>query len=244
MAIVVPNDLTTHNLWLGVPDLSKDQIKKFDAAYTGNVHIFVVKTPPIFEAFYPTTHANTLKIALEKTSTSLSGLPELNLNYQDQVHGFADRKIPHATYSELNFDQITIRSLEFKGIPILSMMNEWIENISDPISKAKDYKGHAKDIPGGYSLENHTCSFVACTADPTNTMIQGRAHYITVGSPVNVTNQHYEWNSGEVAIIEAVDITLRGVLRWGDEIDAYAASRLESRMKLVNYRSGGASTKL
>lgn len=157
------------------------------------------------------------------------------MNYQDQISGFSDRKIPHATSAEFNFDQATIRCLEFKGLPVYSMINDWLENISDPISKIKDYKGRASAIDGGYSLRNHTMSFIVCTTDPSNTKIQGRAHYITAASPVSITNEHFNWQAGEISIVEGYDLNFRGVLRWGSLIDAKAQELLTQRMAIVNY---------
>jgi len=231
---VQPVNLSDYTLWAGVSKVSENLLKSFDPNYTGYVHIFVTRTPVIFDRFYP-EYAKNFKAVLERASTSFTGIPELTMNFQDQTHGFADRKVPHATYSDFNFDQASIRCLEFKGLPVYSMINEWLENMSDPISKIADYKGRAAELPGGYSLANHTCSFIAVTTDPTMTLINGRAHYITSAMPVSMTNEHFHWNSGEIAITEGYDLAFKGILRWGDVIDLKAKELLDARKKIVNY---------
>lgn len=234
--VVQPSSFAESDLlWLGVPNVSKSMLKRYDPAYTGNVHIFVVKTPPILTSFYKETHGMTFKPALQGLTTSASGIPELTLNSLDQTQGYSDRKFPHPTYSEMNFDQITFRILDFKGLPVYTMIRDWIECISDPITKIKDYKGRAADITGGYTIENHTCSFIICNADPTNTMIQGRAHYITAAYPTGIPNNHYEWSDNTMDLVGPHDVSFKGILRWGDTIDAKAAALLKQRNGLANY---------
>jgi hypothetical protein len=231
------NSLSDYSLWLGVPNLSEALLKQFDPAYTGHVHIFVIRNPKIFDQWYPDTHAKNFKAVLERASTSFTGIPELTMNYVDQTHGFADRRVPHAAASDFNFDQATIRCLEFKGLPVQTMMRDWLENINDPISKISDYKGRAGSGAGQleYSLQNHSASLIVCTSDPSHTKIQGRAHYITAAQPISISNEAFNWNSGEIAIVDGFDIGLRGVLRWGPYVDAKAFELLTARKTLINY---------
>jgi len=231
--------LQSYALWLGVPNLSKEQLKNFDPAYTGYVHIFVIRVPEVLkehDKHFSTKHSQNFKAIFERLSTSVSGLPEITVNYQDQVHGFADRKVPHATNIESNFDTITIRTLEFKGLPTYTMIQDWLTLVGgDEISKIKDYKGMASYMPGGYSLENHTASFIICTTNPEMTAIQGRAHYITAAMPVSLPREIYHMNAGEISIVEGHDISMRGVMRYGPEINKKALELLIERKKVINY---------
>jgi hypothetical protein len=234
-------ELQSKTLWLGVPNLNADQLKNFDPSYTGHVHIFVIKVPLILTSYdtkYGTKHGANFKAILERLSTSFTGIPELTLNSVEQTHGFADRKIPHPTFSEFNFDQATIRTLEFKGLPVFNAIRTWIELISDPVSKIQDYKGLAADMVGGFSIANHTCSFIVVNSDPTHTKIEGRAHYITAAFPVNQAMENFNWNAGEIGIVEGHDIALKGVLRYGPVIDDRAQELLDNRKTIINYYSG------
>lgn len=232
---VTANSISSSSLWLGVPNLSEEMLKNFDPAYTGHTHIFLIRTPKIFDLYYA-EHKDNLKAILERTTTSFTGIPELTLNFQDQTHGFADRHVSHATSAEFNFDQGTLRCLEFKGLPTYTMIRDWIENISDPISKIGDYKGRAGvDQSLEYSIANHTASFIVCTTDPTHTRLQGRAHYITAAMPTAITNEHYNMNAGEIGIIDGFDIAFKGVLRWGQYIDQKATDLLAARKAVINY---------
>lgn len=230
--------LSPYTLWLGVPNLSKDQLKNFDPAYTGYVHIFVVRVPKVLEEHdrvFSTNYGANFKAIFERTSTSFTGLPELTVNYQDQVHGFADRKVPHATSIESNFDTFTIRCLEFKELPVYNMVQEWLYLVGgDESTKIKDYKGMASAL-GGYSLDNHTASFIVCNSNPEMTAIQGRAHYITAAMPISLPREIYHLNPGEIAIVEGHDISMRGVLRYGPEINAKALQMLTERKTVINY---------
>jgi len=231
--------LSPYALWLGVPNLSKDQLKNFDPAYTGYVHIFVIRVPPVLikhDQVFGTQFGANFKAIFERTSTSFTGLPEITVNYQDQVHGFADRKVPHATYTESNFDTFTIRCLEFKKLPVYNMIQEWLYLVGgDEVSKIKDYKGMASSMPGGYSLENHTASFIVCNTNPEMTEIQGRAHYITAAMPISLPREIYHLNAGEIGIVEGHDISMRGVLRYGPEINMRAEQMLAERKRVINY---------
>jgi hypothetical protein len=234
--------LQTSTLWLGVPNLSKDQLKNFDPTYTGYVHIFVVRVPEVLtkhDLLFGTSHGKNFKAIFERTSTSFSGLPELTVNYQDQVHGFADRKVPHATTIESNFDTMTMRCLEFKNLPVYNMIQEWLYLVGgDESTKIKDYKGMASAIPGGYSLENHTASFIVCNSNPEMTDIQGRAHYITAAMPTNLPREIYHLNAGEIGIVEGHDIAMKGVLKYGPEISTKALTMLTERKTVINYYAG------
>jgi hypothetical protein len=241
-----PNAISDYSLWLGVPNLGADLLKTFDPAYTGHVHIFVIKTPPIFTTFYPTTHGKNFKAIMERMSTSFSGIPELTLNYQNQTSGFADRAVPHATSADLPFDTGTVRVLEFKGLPVHTMMRDWIENIGDPVSKIQDYKGRAGTAAGqlDWGLYNHTAAFIVCVSDPSHTKLQGRAHYITAASPVSITNEPFNWNSGEISIVDGYDLGFKGVLRYGDYIDKKAYELLVERKTLINYVTEASAAKV
>lgn len=229
-------------LWLGVPNLSRDQLKNFDPAYTGYVHIFVVRTPPVLEKYdsmYGTNHYKNFRAIFERTTTSFTGIPELVVNYADQVHGYADRRVPHATTAEFNFDTGTFRCLEFKDLPVWNMAHTWSQMVAgDEISKIKDYKGLAASMPGGYSLENHTASFIIVTTSPDMTQIMGRAHYITAASPTGINFEHFNWQAGEISIVDGYDISIRGVIRWGPEIDAKAMELVQNRLAVINYYTG------
>jgi len=231
-----PVALSDYALWLGVPNVSEAMLKQFDPAYTGHVHIFATRVPKIFEKWYP-DHAKNFRAVIERASTSITGIPELTMNYQDQQHGFADRKIPHATFSEMPFDTATIRVMEFRGLPVYTMFKDWIENISDPHSKVQDYKGRVGPAATQleYTIMNHSAAFIVCTTDPSHTRIQGRAHYITAAQPVAIPNEHFNWNAGEIGIVEGYDLAFRGVLRWGDYIDAKAQELLTARKAVINY---------
>lgn len=232
-----PRALENSSLWLGVPNLSESMLKTFDPAYTGHVQIFVVRSPKIFTKFYPDTHDRRFKVIMERTSLSATGIPELTANSQNQTHGFADRFVPHFTYSELPFDTLTIRLLEFKGLPVYTMIRDWIENMGDPVSKIQDYKGRAGSGADQleYSLENHTASFIIVTTDETHQKIQGRAHYITAATPAAIPSEHYNWNAGEIGIVEGYDVAFRGVLKYGNYIDMKAQELLNQRNAAINY---------
>jgi len=234
--------LQNMSLWLGVPNMSKDQLKNFDPAYTGYVHVFVVRVPEVLtkhDTVFGTSYGKNFKAIFERTSTSFSGIPELTINYVDQVHGFPDRKMPHAGAIEANFDQMTIRCLEFKKLPVFNMIQEWMYLVGgDESSKIKDYKGMASSMAGGYSLENHTAGFIVCNSNPELTEIQGRAHYITAASPISLPRELYHLNPGEINIVEGHDIAMKGVLKWGPEINTKALSLLTERKTIINYYAG------
>jgi hypothetical protein len=238
------DNIQNSSLWLGVPNLSKDQLKNFDPAYTGYVHIFVVRVPEVLvkhDTVFGTNHGKNFKAIFERTSTSFSGIPELTVNYVDQVHGFADRKVPHATTIESNFDTFTVRCLEFKKLPVYNMLQEWMYLVGgDESSKIKDYKGMAADIAGGYSLENHTAAFLVCNSNPELTEIQGRAHYITAAMPTTLPREIFHQNAGEIGIVEGHDIAMKGVLKWGSEINTKALEYLTERKTVINYYAASA----
>lgn len=235
---VEPMSFDTDNskmLWLGVPNIASNMLKKYDPAFKSNVHIFLIRNTPIFDTFFPDSHYQTLKVAFESLTTSMNGIPDLTLNSQDQTHSFSDRKFPHATYSESNFDTISFNWLDFKGLPVWRMLNDWINYISDENTKIKDYQGNASKIAGGYSTENHTCSILIGTADPTNNYVQGRAHYITAMFPTTVPMNMYEKDDNDMSIVGPYSVPFKGLIKHGDDIDIKFVELLRQRMKMVNY---------
>lgn len=202
-------DLLKSRLWKGVPQLTTDQMKAFEAAYTGHQFFFVCDVPKFMvTGYYENTNLHqqmrNLKSIIERASTSFSDSSEITANFDNQDDG-AGRKMSHMTSVTKEQGDITIRLHEFAGLPVKNALESWLTGVFDINSQHGHYFGNL-GIPGGWCTSNHTMSMLVVQTDPSWTEIQDACYYYNM-MPQNVPFDHWQWTKGESTIVQDADIT-------------------------------------
>lgn len=201
-------NLLNSRLWLGVPQLSRDQLHMFEAAYTGHTFIFVVDVPKFMTTgYYANTnlhqHMKNLKAVIERASTGISGFSNITAMNSDVDDG-SGRKISHITSVTKEQQNISLRLHEFAGLPVKNALEAWLTGIFDYRSQHGNYHGNL-GIPGGWCLANHSMSLLVVQVTPDWTTIQD-AVYLFNMVPTEVPFMSFEWQKGEQNIVEDYDI--------------------------------------
>lgn len=206
---MLDRNLLNSRLWKGVPQLTEDQMKAFEPAYTGHQFLFVINVPKFMTTGY---YANTnlhaqmknLKSIIERASTSFSDGAEITAQFDNQDDG-AGRKMSHMVNVTHEQNDITIRLHEFAGLPVKNALESWLTGVYDINSQHGNYFGNL-GIPGGWCTANHTMSLLVVQTDPSWTEIQDAAYYYNM-MPNNVPFDHWNWTKGESQIVQDADIT-------------------------------------
>lgn len=202
-------NLLNSRLWKGVPQLTEDQIRSFEPAYTGHQFLFVINVPKFMTTGYyenKNLHAQmkNLKSVIERASTSFSDGAEITAQFDNQDDG-AGRKMSHMVNVTHEQNDITIRLHEFAGLPVKNALESWLTGVYDINSQHGNYFGNL-GIPGGWCTANHTMSLLVVQTDPSWTEIQDAAYYYNM-MPNNVPFDHWNWTKGESQIVQDADIT-------------------------------------
>ena len=204
-------DLLKSRLWKGVPQLTGDQMKAFEAAYTGHTFLFVVGMPAFMtKGIYTDKNlhqqARNLKAVIERASTGFSGQSNIIAEFDTQNDGYG-RKLDHVTKVTKEQSDITIRLHEFAGLPVKNAIESWLTGIYDYRSEHGHYHGNL-GIPGGWCIQNHSMSLLVVQTDPTWTEIQDAAYYYNM-IPQEVPFEHFNWEKGEHQIIQDYDLVFK-----------------------------------
>lgn len=195
--------LLDSRLWHGVPQLTRDQMQMFEAAYTGHTFIFVVNVPKFMvDGLYKDSNMHAeiknLKAVIERASTGFSGVTEIEVGADDQNDG-AGRKVSHITSVTKEQGNITLKLHEFAGLPVKNALEAWVTGIYDYRSQHGNYHGNL-NIKNGWCLANHSMSILVVQVTPDWSTIQDAAYYYNM-VPVSVPFDDFEWEKGESTII-------------------------------------------
>ena len=201
-------DLFKSRLWKGVPQLTTDQLKAFEAAYTGHQFFFVIDAVRFMtQGYYKDTNLHALfknlKSIIERASVEFSGPSNITAEFDDQTDGNG-RKMSHMTRVSKEQNNITLRLHEFAGLPVKNAIEAWLTGVYDPYSEHGNYHGNL-GITGGWCTANHTMSMLVVQVDPSWTEIQDAAYYYNM-MPTEVPFDHMQWTKGEHTIIQDYDI--------------------------------------
>ena len=204
-------DLLKSRLWKGVPQLTEEQMKSFEAAYTGHTFLFVIDVPRFMtQGYYKGTNMHALirnlKGLIERASTGFSGISPITADFDTQDDG-NERKMDHMTRVYKTQGPIQIKIHEFAALPVKNAIEAWLTGVYDPYSEHGNYHGNL-GIPGGWCTANHTMSMLVVQTDPSWTEIQDAAYYYNM-MPTEVPFDHFEWTKGDHNIIQDYSLEFR-----------------------------------
>lgn len=201
-------DLFKSRLWKGVPQLTEEQMKAFEAAYTGHQFFFIIDIPRFMsQGIYKDRNLHqqirNLKSIIERASVGFSGFSPITAEFDTQEDGNG-RKMSHMTRVYKEQTDISLRLHEFAGLPVKNAIESWLTGVYDPYSEHGNYHGNL-GIPGGWCTANHTMSMLVVQVDPSWTEIQDAAYYFNM-MPTEVPFDHFQWTKGEHTIVQDYDL--------------------------------------
>jgi len=189
-------------LWLSTPQFGSAGLQKFDVAYTGYTHIFVLGMPKFMEVAKPNL-TKAFKILLERASTSFSGPANTTLETADVTNGIAASTIRVATKSTKDTTDITIRTLVMQGLQGRVFAKEYIRGISDPYTNIKTYLGVDPEVVPK-SMVNQTFIILVVQSDESLEHVQDYGLYVN-GTLTEHDRTHVNWDKGNISVIEGTD---------------------------------------
>lgn len=195
-------DLLKSRLWKGVPQLTTEQMKAFEAAHTGHQFFFVVDMPKFMtQGIYKNKnmhqHAKNIKAIIERCCMGFNGPSDITADF-DTVNDGNSRKIDHVTRVYKDQSDISLTLHEFAGLPLKNGIEAWLTGIFDYRSEHAHYHGNL-GIPGGWCLANHSMSLLVVQTDPTWTVIQDAAYYFNM-VPESVPS-NFDYTKGDHSIV-------------------------------------------
>lgn len=224
--------LLQSRLFHGVPQVTEDMIKMFDAAYQGHTFIFVTEMPKFLTTgIYKNTRAHELmknfKSIVERASTSYDGAPNIEIETQAMTDGnYQIANVVNVTDNQQS--QVSLTLHEFAGLPVRNALYAWATGMIDPQSKHGSYLGNL-NIPGGWSLQNHTMAMLVVQLDPSWTVIQDAIYWYNM-IPDSVDFSSMSWQKHQFDIIDNKQITFSANHFRGPAIDAIAEVYVRNRI--------------
>ena len=228
-------DMTQYSLFLGGLNATSKALAQYDPIKTGYGRVFMIKMPKFMDVILP-TETKQFKHLLEYGSTSLEGLGNTTLEFEQMSGGYAGRAFDVATVAKDETAEVTVKMYESAGSPVRTYLDMWVSGISDPYTGIGHYHG-AMDIDPTvkYAQSNHVAEMIYVSTDPT-----GRedgieyACLLTNMMPKSVKKDHFNYNKGEHAIVE-VDCQFTCVKYESPQINEIAKALLRRFKILRNY---------
>lgn len=198
--------LINSRLWHGVPQLTEEQMRLFEAAYSGHQFFFVTKLPAFMTTgiYKPgtnvNTHAQNLKAIIERCCKGFNGASSISINDAEQTDGNNGNKITHISGVRKEQSDISLELHEFAGLPLKNALETWLTGVFDIRSQHGNYLGNL-GIDGGWCLANHTMSMLVVQVDPSWTEIQEAAYYCNM-VPSEVDFSFFQYTKGNSEIVE------------------------------------------
>lgn len=224
--------LSNSRLWFGVPQLSDDQIRMFEAAYTGHQFIFITMVPKFMSTgiygngSMPYEQIMTLKHFMEKMSTSISGMPQISAEEQTMKNGSSKLSFITNVTEEVSTINVTVHDVA--GLPIKNSIELWLKGTIDPKSKHGNYLGNL-GIDGGWCLANHTMSMLVVNTDPSWTVVQDAAFAYNMW-PTEKDNDILNWSKGEYGIVDNVQVAFNCNLERSPRVNDIAVQYMNTRI--------------
>lgn len=234
-------DMTPYALFLGGLDVTNNALAQYDPLRTGYGRIFVVKKPKFIETLMRTNGGdvekkkyNSFFHMLEYGFTSIDGIQNTTLEFEQMTGGYAGRSLDIPTLSRDETNSITIKVYEFAGSPIREMIDIWVTGIADPYTGLTHYYG-LNDPLIPISQANHTAEMIYVQTDPSgNSNGIEYACMLCNMMPKTVKKDHFNHDSGSHPIVQ-YDIDFTATKYESNQINQVAKALVAKQTILKNY---------
>lgn len=230
--------LTDYALILGGLNVTHDVLANYDPLTTGYGRIFMVRKPLFLRQTIP-TKLDKFKHILEYGNTSISGIGDTEVQFNQISGGYAGRSFEIPSYAQDNTNSITITVYEFSGSPVREVIHSWINGTVDIMTGLTHHNG--ADVEALQA--NQTAEFVYVSTDRTGKNVE-YACYLANCFPRNIKNDQFNFSSGDHQLVE-YGIEFTCTKYESTQINKLAVALLDRYRVLansLNFHSGFRST--
>ena len=152
--------------FLGGIDVTHQNLDQFTPYIRGVSRLFMHKPPLFMLSKYP-DHTKRFKTYLETGYLSVSGIADIDVEFETFEGGFNGQSFRSAQQARDNTESVTISVYELSGSPVREYLDTWVTGVRDIRSGIAHYHGAIEDGSVIYSEINHTAEFIYTTYDPT-----------------------------------------------------------------------------
>lgn len=233
----VVNNITDYALFLGGTNVTHEVLQCYDPLRTGYGRLFMVRKPVFLDKAMP-TKMNNFKHILEYCNTAISGINDIDVNFDPITGGYVGKAFEIPTNVSDGTNTITITVYEFSGSPVREVLHSWINGTIDLQTGLSHYNGiSAEELPR--LMANQTAEFIYMTTDVTGEDVE-YACLLANAFPGNINLDAFAYQAGQHGLVE-VAIPFHCVKYESIQINKVAKALL-SKFKLLsnslNFYSG------
>lgn len=222
-------------LFLGGTNVTNEVLRHYDPLKTGYGRLFMVRKP-VWLADYIPVELNMFKHILEYGNTQVSGLSDINVEFNSITGGYVGKSFEIPAYAQDTTTQFNVTVYEFSGSPIRNVLHTWINGTTDLLTGLATYNG-VNDIKRIQA--NQTAEFIYISTDNTGEQIE-YACLLANCFPRNINLDAFNYQSGEHNLVE-MNIEFTTTKYESPQINAVAKALLEKYKVLgnsLNFYSG------
>jgi len=196
-------DITKYALFLGGTNVAHDVLEKYDPLKTGYGRLFMVRKPIFLDKLYSgngTSMMDVFKHILEYGNTAVSGLNDVNVEFESLKGGYVGKSFEIPTYAQDNTNSFSVKVYEFSGSPIREVLHTWINGTTDLLTGLTTYHGLVNtELQAKQS--NQTAEFIYVATDNTGENVE-YACFLANCFPKQLNTDVFNYESGSHSLAE------------------------------------------
>ena len=220
-------------LSMGGLNVTHDALQQYDPLIGGYYRLFMVRKPTFLtEYFKGTGKFGQYKHILEYGNLGVSGLSDLEMQFDELKGGYAGRTFEIPKMSEDSTKSFTVKVYEFSGSLMREIHHTWINCVADEQTGFAHYGGLIANNSVQYSQANQTAEFIYVVTDRTGMQVEYACMFCNC-FPTRANAQHFDSESGEHSIV-TLDLEFRCTKYTGVDVNDKARILLRNNQIMVN----------
>jgi hypothetical protein len=199
-------EITKYALFLGGTNVAHDVLEKYDPLKTGYGRLFMVRKPIFVDKVFGdkgggTNMMDVFKHILEYGNTAVSGLNDVNVEFESLKGGYVGKSFEIPTYAQDNTNSFSVKVYEFSGSPIREVLHTWINGTTDLLTGLTTYHGYVNDGGLAAKQSNQTAEFIYVATDNTGENVE-YACFLANCFPKQLNTDVFNYESGSHGLVE------------------------------------------
>lgn len=197
-------DITKYALFLGGTNVAHDVLEKYDPLKTGYGRLFMVRKPIFVDTLFKNDSSPMMDIfkhILEYGNTAVSGINDVNVEFESLKGGYVGKSFEIPTYAQDNTNSFSVKVYEFSGSPIREVLHTWINGTTDLLTGLTTYHGLVNDGGLAAKQSNQTAEFIYVATDNTGEKVE-YACFLANCFPKQINTDVFNYESGSHSLAE------------------------------------------